>query len=102
VLVTAQIENRKSHCNSNPPPFDFQRADKIRKARRAEQSHMSDITLNFSPLELVLIAIVVGLPGALAGLLVGAILLRRRPALGALAGAALGDAGWTAMLLPWG
>ncbi|MBI3706476.1 MAG: hypothetical protein HY246_02125 [Proteobacteria bacterium] len=63
---------------------------------------MSDISLNFSPLELLLIAIVIGLPGALAGLIIGAILLRRRPMLGALAGAVLGDAGWTAMLLLWG
>lgn len=60
---------------------------------------MSDISIHFTPIELLLIGAVIGLPGALIGLTVGALALRRRRGLGALAGAVVGDTLWAAALL---
>lgn len=60
---------------------------------------MSDISIQFTVVELLLIGAVIGLPGALIGLAVGALASRRRRGMGALAGAVLGDTLWAAVLL---
>jgi hypothetical protein len=60
---------------------------------------MSDISIQFTAVELLLIGAVIGLPGALIGLTVGALALSRRRGMGALAGAVLGDTLWAAVLL---
>ncbi|MEZ5920282.1 MAG: hypothetical protein R3C60_02915 [Parvularculaceae bacterium] len=51
---------------------------------------MSDISLKLSPLEFAIYAIVIGWPGLLAGGILGGLLWRRRPVIGAIAGAIAG------------
>jgi hypothetical protein len=55
---------------------------------------MSDIRLEFGPLELIALAVMVGWPGLLIGLGLGALAWRRRRVLGGLLGAALGLGAW--------
>lgn len=52
---------------------------------------MSDIKIEFSWLELLLISPMLGWPGLIAGGLVGALAWRKRPILGAAIGAVLGN-----------
>lgn len=52
---------------------------------------MSDIKLEFTWWELVLVSPVLGWPGAIAGALIGALVWRKRPLLGGAIGAAVGN-----------
>jgi hypothetical protein len=68
---------------------------------------MSDIGLTFGPLDIALIALIIGAPGLAIGAMVGAIGWRRRRVRGALIGAAIGFALWLGgfvwwKLSPWG
>lgn len=60
---------------------------------------MSDIAISFTPVELLLIGAVIGLPGAIIGLTVGALAVRRGRGWGALGGALVGDTLWAFVLL---
>jgi hypothetical protein len=51
---------------------------------------MSDISLVFSPLDYLVIALVVASPGLVVGAVVGALAWRRRRIMGAASGAVLG------------
>jgi hypothetical protein len=62
---------------------------------------MSDIGGIFTPFDLVLMALVAGSPGALAGLAVGAWRWRARRVLGALIGAAVGFVLCLGAVLVW-
>lgn len=53
---------------------------------------MSDITLEFTWWELLLVALVMGWPGAILGGLVGTQVWRKRPVLGGVLCALVGDA----------
>jgi Na+/proline symporter len=68
---------------------------------------MSDVGLYFSPLDLVVIALIIGAPGLIVGAVLGALLWRRHRFYGAVLGGVVGlvvfDAGvmaWKAS--PWG
>lgn len=52
---------------------------------------MSDISLHFSPLELILFSPVLGWPGLIAGGALGALVWRKRRILGGLLGAIAGN-----------
>ena len=67
---------------------------------------MSDIAIQFSPLEWITLALIAGSPGLVVGAALGALLWRRHRVWGALAGAVIGlvlfDAGvWVYMVRPW-
>jgi Na+/proline symporter len=68
---------------------------------------MSDISLNWGPLDWAEIALFIGAPGLVLGALLGAIAWRRHrlwgALLGAVAGLVLWDAGvWAWVTRPWG
>jgi len=68
---------------------------------------MSDIGLDWGPLDYALIALLIGWPGLAIGLALGAIAWRRHRISGALIGAAAGLALWLGgficwKLSPWG
>jgi hypothetical protein len=68
---------------------------------------MSDIGLTFGPLDLALIALIIGAPGLAIGAIVGAFAWRRHRVAGALTGAAAGFVLWLGgfvwwKLSPWG
>jgi uncharacterized membrane protein len=52
---------------------------------------MSDISINITWWELLIVSPVLGWPGAIAGGLVGALLWRKRPILGGAIGAVVGN-----------
>lgn len=52
---------------------------------------MSDISLQFSPFELIVFSPVLGWPGLIAGGLIGALLWKKRRILGGVLGAILGN-----------
>ncbi len=52
---------------------------------------MSDISLHFSPLELIVFSPVLGWPGLIAGGVIGALLWRKRRILGGALGAVAGN-----------
>jgi len=60
---------------------------------------MSDISFQFTLLDFVLMAPLVGWPGLALGALAGAFLWRKRRILGAALGGVLGCAGWFAVFI---
>jgi Na+/proline symporter len=67
---------------------------------------MSDIRLDFGPLDFVMIALIIGAPGLVVGAALGALLWRRHrfygAVLGAVAGLVVFDAGFVAWKAsPW-
>jgi hypothetical protein len=68
---------------------------------------MSDIGLNWGPLDIAVIALIIGAPGVVLGSTLGLIAWRRRRLWGALVGAVVGFALWLAgfavcKMSPWG
>ncbi len=62
---------------------------------------MSDIGLDWGPFDYAAIALIVGAPGLLFGLILGAILWRRHRVWGAVAGAAVGLVVWDGGVVAW-
>ncbi len=62
---------------------------------------MSDIGLNWGPLDIVTIALIIGWPGLAMGAALGAIAWRHHRAWGALVGAAAGFALWIGCFIWW-
>jgi hypothetical protein len=62
---------------------------------------LSDIGLDFGWEAIVLLALIVGWPGMLFGVLAGALAWRRRRWLGALLGAVLGLVLWSGVQVAW-
>ncbi len=60
---------------------------------------MSDIGIEFGPIELIMLVLLLGWPGLLIGAAVGALLWRRRRVRGAALGAALGLCAWAGIRL---
>jgi hypothetical protein len=80
--------------------------DSLRSAGRREQqipghTPMSDIGLDWGPLDWAEIALFVGAPGLVIGALLGAILWRRHRLWGALVGAVVGLGLWDAGFVAW-
>ncbi len=55
---------------------------------------MSDISIEFGPIELIALVFIVGWPGLLIGAAIGLVVWRRRRAMGAAVGALLGLCAW--------
>jgi hypothetical protein len=62
---------------------------------------MSDIGLAWGPLDIAIIALIIGAPGLTIGVVLGAILWRRRRILGALLGAFAGLTLWLLGFVLW-
>jgi len=62
---------------------------------------MSDIGLAWGPLDIAIIALIIGAPGLAIGLVLGAIAWRRRRILGALLGAFVGLMLWLLGFVLW-
>jgi Na+/proline symporter len=62
---------------------------------------MSDIALNWGPLDYAAIALIIGAPGLVIGLALGALIWRRRRIIGALIGAIAGLTLWLAGFVLW-
>jgi len=62
---------------------------------------MSDISLQFTWLDLLLFALLIGSPGLLLGAVLGAVAWRRHRVYGAALGAILGLVAWLGMQFLW-
>jgi Na+/proline symporter len=62
---------------------------------------MSDIGLAWGPIDIAIIALIIGAPGVASGVVLGAILWRRRRMLGALLGAFIGLTLWLLGFVLW-
>jgi Na+/proline symporter len=62
---------------------------------------MSDIGLDWGPLDIAAIALIIGAPGLVVGAVLGAILWRRRRIVGALIGALSGLLLWLGGFVLW-
>jgi hypothetical protein len=62
---------------------------------------MSDISLDWGPLDYMMIALIIGAPGLVIGTALGAIVWRRRRILGAVIGALLGLLLWLGGFVLW-
>jgi Na+/proline symporter len=62
---------------------------------------MSDIALNWGPLDIAAIALIIGSPGLVPGVIVGALAWRRHRVTGALLGAVAGFALWLCGFVLW-
>jgi Na+/proline symporter len=62
---------------------------------------MSDISLDWGPLDIAFLALIIGAPGLIIGAALGAIMWRRRRILGAVIGALLGLFLWLGGFVLW-